>query len=386
MLLGSIQLSKFNDAIINFEIYLDLLHNNTYYTDPSIFNHTLDLYEVVYNKLYEIYYSIGDLDKALHYIGMVKSDRNVKAVMMKVAAIYIKKKDYIGLFDYYNENILINDKTNNINYFHSVLDKELEKLDDEEKIKVYDLFSRDSSIYSLLYKIRFEISSNSYELSSEWLSKIKELDFNNLPVSCADILYYLVKNNVSLCTYLEKVNQRGLDSLIGYISKKYDDFNEVMIHYLKNNRKENDIVNLRINKVIGKYLLIKDMSQLDFKDVWDNYLNDGISYIKKVYNPEIIDKELIYDTGNNEDAFFIYMAAAQKVKNTDKLNYIKCLRKALKVYPCMKNCIEILTREVEDSIENEKPQINSEFEVLKNTLKSNLKILLEAKSIWKLKL
>lgn len=71
--------------------------------------------------------------------------------------------------------------------------------------------------------------------------------------------------------------------------------------------------------------------------------------------------------------FLYLLVKLMKLKNYDEKGYIRHLRKALAIYPCMKLGIEILLEELKNKTSN----VNNEFEKYKKQIKNAIKDFIE---------
>ena len=379
-------LSKYQEAIVNYQAYLKLLSTNKYLRDPSVTNITVGKYEDVYLDLCMLYYEGNNIEEALKYAKKITSTNILSAAMVYIIKIYLDLKDDQGLKDYYHKEIIKAEKEI-IHHFWTCLENEIEKLDKDEKNKIITLFSTGESSYSLFNKVRLHIEKNNQDIDEKIIEEIGKLDFEYIPAFFAEMVYLLLDKDIPLGTVLNNIREYTLQVYIDFLSKKYDNISKLMLIYLKNVQRERALNEIKIKKVLEKSLLILDeISEEEYQYVWNRYIEDGTYYIHQVYNQNIIKNERIYDVKNDEDAFLIYMIFANENKERNKLDYVKYLRKALKVYPKMKKGIEILLEE----LKGEKPKKysnnkNSEFEELKQTVKKNINILLKAKKVGEAK-
>jgi len=377
--LAQAEQQKHQDAINNFKKYLDLLEKKNYYKDPSVFHYSLGWHESAYVKLCEMNILAGNLDEALFYINKVKSKRYIKFVISNMVKIFIKQSNFNDLYEFYKKRV--KNEKENMDVFFATLENELDYLYEEENMEILEKFGAEDNDYALLYNVRLEIYKNNYA-NQNLIDKIKNVDLTNCPSYFGDLVYYAIKSGLPLINILSSARNKCIERFTSYIMEKYDDAANILLNYLKQNRDMSKPANLRINRIIGRYLVISSkLDDNDFKAACNLYINDGMSHIVKVYNPGIIDIEDVSEAASDEDAFLIYILAAERVKEQDAVSYVRYLRKALKVYPEMEKCVDFLKEEFEHYINKKSAENlhhNSEFSALKQALKVNIETLLSA--------
>ncbi|NLZ92750.1 MAG: glycosyltransferase [Firmicutes bacterium] len=369
------ELQKEQAAIKNYELYLKLISENSYVKDPSVTNKTISYYEYVYLYLCELYRKQNELRKALKYVKRIKTKKIFSLALPQIIKIYVKLKYYKQLKEFYVEKIENKEEVYTI--FWGALENVLGELEEDEKIEIIEIFSTGNSEYALLNKVRLALKQNNRGIDEILLVKVKKIDFHSLPIYFADIIYWLIKNSYTLTDITNEFRENLIKKQISYLAKKHSDFSEIMLDYLRNClTNKNDVSLLKINKEISKWILLLDkIHEDDYRYVVNRYIEDGTSYILQIYNRQIIDNQQVCNFKDDEDAFLFYMLLAQKNKDDNKLESIKNLRKALKVFPEMKKTIEIL---LED--EQKQGPVNTEMEILKKQFKDNIQFLISNKT------
>lgn len=384
------ELKKDQEAIRSYQTYLKRLsqrNESNLAREYFVTDITTGQYENVYLDLCILYQRQGDMEEALKYANKIASKNIYRLSIPHIIEIYLCLNRYDDLKEYYCREIL--EKNEDISQeFWIHLEKSIENFEENEKYKVIDLFSKGDCEYSLLNRIRLYLEKDTGENTDELIEKIKLIDFQPLSVFFADFIYFLMLKCVPLEEILHNIRDDKLHGYINYLANKYRGFSKVVLKYLDNTIKNNELIQIRINKVLEKSILILNAITTEkLKYVWGRYIEDGVNYITKLYSQEVIENELIYDVKNDEDAFLVYMLLANRNKNKDKLQYIQYLKKALKVFPIMNRGIELLLESIEENEQKASSDKLNEFEELKEKVKNNIKILLaqnqamEAKTI-----
>ncbi|WP_026478997.1 glycosyltransferase [Alkaliphilus transvaalensis] len=371
------RINKDEEALESFHKYLELLvkyQNATEEKFLTLTKVTLGLYEEVYFNLCILYNRLGNKEVAINFANKITKDHMEKRKIPILVELYLGLEKYEELKIFYRETS--DDNKEVLNIFWNSLENIIE-MDEysEKKEEVFRLFSQGSCQYSLLNKARLIILENWSDIPPQLIEEAKSLKYNSLPIFFADMIYLLLKNRtVNIGELFSRVREELIEGYIQYLIKKYDDIVTVMDIYLNNMDQElRSLQEIKFQRLLKKNILFSDDIQSPkYEETWHSYLVDGIYYISQVYKDEIIKNEMIYDVKNDEHAFLLYMLIADKNKKNNTLEYVKYLRKALKIYYPMKKGIEILLQEVKD-IENNK---NNQLDQYKKQVKKNIKELI----------
>lgn len=359
-------MNKNKEAIESYKTYLEKTSNfnATYMSkDISIVHNTLGEYETAYIHLSTLYERQGDYEIALGFAKKVKTEKNIKEGITLVVSLYIKLSDYLGLENYYNEMMVENIKYKE--YFIMKLEENLLGLTKSKKENIYKIFTKGHSEYALLNSVRLNIE----KLQKDIITGIYAIDFNKLPDYFGDFIYYMVFYKISISEILNKTNDYKIKSLFLYILNSHKDFSVIIYQYLMdNNIKEHVFDVIRENKILAFYSLSSQaIEEEQYKEVFNMYLKYGWSYLEKVYNINVIEKELVNCMKDEEDLFLMYMLIARNNKSNQTI-YIKNLRKALNASNYMKRGIEILLEEIKEEIVPQNNEMKLYMEKVKESI------------------
>ena len=378
-------LEKNRNAVKNFEKYLRLLKQAGVKKDARdlvLVRGTLGFSENVYLNLASLHNKLKESTRALKYLNKIPLDNLGEMGIDLLVRIYLDMEKYDDLLLEYEKIIKLAAKDKKLLH---VFWNSLENNGEEARKEIVKLFSKGNCDYCLLNRVRLKLDEDKDSIGKDLLDEIKGLNFGNLPVFFGDLLYILLfMQDESIGEILSNVKYSLLQAYIQYIINKYDEgIKDIALVYLNTMARKTNFEEIRLQKELRKALLLnKLVMHNEYKDVFNDYLTDGIYYIKQIYNKEVINKVNIYDVKSDEDIFLIYIYLANEAKKADRLAYIRYLRKGLKVYPAMKKGIELL---LEDFVEvrEEKPMDNKEreFDALKNKVKESLDGLIKSNRI-----
>jgi hypothetical protein len=120
---------------------------------------------------------------------------------------------------------------------------------------------------------------------------------------------------------------------------------------------------------LGKNKLGEDK----FQNIFIKYIDIGIEYINKIYTDFALENERYMEARTQEEGFFMFLRKAKQIKDNDKNTYVQYVRRALEIYPCMKDGIKLIL----DEIKAEDDASNNEFEQYKIRVKDTIKSLIE---------
>lgn len=381
---------EIDNAITNFEYYLNLLKD---YEDPSIKKKsTLTQNTVSYKDralvfLCNLYERGKKYNKVIQYSKEINDVFQLKKVLPTVINTYLELNDYQGLVAYSQDELIISNEDIAKSFYYQ-LEKHLFNIEDiKQKENIIESFSHGDSNYNILNKVRLEIKADKVGLEQSLLSQITEMDFSVLPDYYGELIYYLLINNHPIYDLFIKVQDSKLNKYLYHLSRSYDNLSQVIANYITNFKLENNIKKVRVNKHLLRYaLLFIDSTNDNYSFLFNRYIEEGIYYIEFYYSKDFIKSDIIYDAKSTEDEFFIYINKAFEIKSSDKLLYVRFLRKALEVYPEMNKGIESLisdyskpTKEMNEAIEVLKQQI--ETLLSQNLLKEALEVVNESLKI-----
>lgn len=357
--------------------------------DPSLTFYYLDDHykEIVLYDMALVYIKKEEYKLALKYVKKI----NTVDLKSKVIAKFAKEEDMHKIIIDYLKEIKDDDNKNKFIDILEVQDikEESKKLLQKDIIKFYKENNKEDSYY-LLNAIRENITEKK-DIDDDIVQKITDLNYDELGDYYGDIVFYIIKNSLNLNIFQNMGDPSNLDRLTKYAITKYKDFYKDINEYLHNNGVE-DICNLRYWISLARNVLVKEkLDDYDYIRLFRKYIVNGLKYINNIYNPKILEEDMMYDIYSREHKFFIYLQKANSIKESNTKEYIRYLRKALKVYP-MKKGIEILLEEVKKEInitEDKNKAISEEkqekFEEYKIIVKKNINILIEANKILEAK-
>lgn len=348
-------LGKNKEAIEAYEDYLEAL--NCYENNCTVQTYYHGKREYVLFELFVLYKRIEDYNKSIKYyneiteVGILTHEEAIEENIN----LYINKNDYYGLKNFYNKIV---SKYNKKNIFILYLEKyKGNSKVDSNQIK---WILNEQDLYTDLLEFRLAIYSNDIELLNNYeiISDIKETDFNEVYYFYGDILYYFMINSFEkFIDSIKNVKEIKIIEFFKYLDNKYNDFINLLLNMLSFNIEE-ELCEIRIKKIIAKYLVaVTKFENLQYKEIFDLYVQYGVDYIEKIYNLEILESEEIYLLDDEELAFFVYMRKAQMKKYLDEKEYIRYLKMALNIYPYMHNGIKILLEELKNRANNNEMEI-----------------------------
>lgn len=314
----------------------------------------------------------GDVAECLDKVSLQDNPNRVLDVYFN---LFLRTKQFSKLRTIYEEQVLeLGQET--VDLLIGLLENYRDTLTREDYINLLKEFSSNTDRYSMLNKIRLAYERKEPEWGSLLTEElINDTDFNTKIYN--DLIYFLLVLKRPLEGVFSKLSHSVVEQHLFALTKRYKQLNDYVINYL--NAFENECVSfsiVRLRKMLQRCLLVSNtVSQPKYRDVFNEYVENGISYITEIYSKNVIENELIYDVNSREDVFFIYMALAQRNHNNE-LEYVKYLGKALKVYPELRNGIEILLSECKARFDS-KQRVIQEMEQYKAKVKDTIKSLID---------
>lgn len=374
-ILGNTQrnLCKYDEAIESFNRYLDMVFNYKKYkgyNDLSVETISADMQENVYANMCLLYYKKAEYKKSIDYVLKINSSINIHGTLIYAVDNFIKLKDFHGLKEFYKTKILDKEKEL-VEEFNLNLEKSISKLSKSDRRRILQDYSRGDDEYSVLNKIRLEDLNNNDKLEKSYLDLVEGLDFNNLPEIYGDIIYYLLKRKYPIGPLLKNTNLSRMEGYFNYLIKQYqEEYSKIAIKLIDKVKKQTlEFSDLRVYKVFTKTLITSDiLTGDDFEKAVDVYIKAGIEYTQRTINNTIIENEMIFDV-REETGFIILMIKAENYKKENKRMYNNYLLKALKLYPEMKQVIQLFSNQVKQS-EATHHQLDNARGLLKEQIKN----------------
>lgn len=364
-------MNRYEDAIKYYLKYIELVDN---YENLRIrHNGLIEVYTInkkdeAYHDIAYVYNKLSDYKNCIYYIDKISTEKYLKLINKVAIKAFIKEASFIEL-KYFYDKILDISERDFILDFLSIIESYVSKLNENEYEDYINVFSEGNDTYCYLNKVRKMHKDNENGYGILITQFVDNFTLANQPNYFGDFIYFKMLKQEDIYNMLSNVMISKLEEYIVYIANKYKDFSEVVYTYITRNMSDNFKV-VRVNRLLERFILVLDkLSREQNKEIFYDYINCGTKYIKQVYNNTILDEKIIYDVKNEEDIFFIFMYKANEAKSYNKKEYIRYLRKALTVYPFMKNGIELLLKD----LQKEESNTNNEFEKYKIQIKSTIK-------------
>lgn len=371
---AQVYLRKFDSAIKNYKIHIDFIQNYDNLEvrkDFTISMYTLSYIEHDYYSLALCYYAQQDFDQCLIYLEYIKGQKRIGDAINLTIKVILETKKYDRLLPYHNYLISLN--TNYKELFIVVLEKNKTALSFEMNKNIESSLLGSKEPYLLLNSIRHEYTLGNKDKVINFIEELfKIININEVHSFYGDIIYYLIKFCEQIDRYIVNLTENKLNDFIFYINGKYKDLDTVLYTYLADNQQNNDdnLYKLMLKKVLQRtFLMVSKPSDTKYEIIFNKYLSDGTKYIKGLYSKSVIDNELACIVNSDEDRFLIYLNKAHEFNSKDLKIYISYLRKALAAFPTMKSGIELLIKQTEGLMKEDK---NEKFEEYKMQFKQNI--------------
>jgi len=363
-------------SYLNYLECLNLYEQNKLVTinDPSVNHISINYKNIVLTDLCALLYKLKNYKDVLKYYEEINDIKMCSMIFYEFVDSFLMFNSYKDLLLYYENKILITQNNEIIYKFEIVLEKYLEKLNEEKKEEFISEISYSDSLYGWLNRVRRAIKYLDNIDNKELMNKLIQRDINELPNYYGDFIYYIMKFDNNSIFELNQMREDTFLNFLFYCQEKYDGLVDEIFNFIKKVEEIQDLNKIRIVKTIEKFLLLSEQLVQDKIDyVLARYFDDGINYINQIYKEQIIEYELTNEITNQEHVFLIYISKALRYKTQNKKEYVRYLRKALKAYPQMKIAIQVLL----DEISNQEKIKEKELKELSEQFKKNIQVLIE---------
>lgn len=343
-------LQKYEESISAYEQYFKLIHSHSEKNevDLSVIDYTVGNQELAYFNLAQLYRKFERYEEALRCSEKLEKVELIQSNLPLRISLYLKLGRYQDLRGYYN---LQSSKENSL-LFYEKLEEERKKLSDAEQRSLAAIFADLSDEYGLLNQLILEDGQESF--SETVLGKLEKVDFHSLPISCSDILYYLIRKKYPLQNLFTEFKETYFSALLQNIAERHEDLSLCLYEYVNDLSSKSEMSNVKLGKAMKRcLLLLNQLPEEQYAQIFEQYLADGIAYLTMIYQPNVFSERGIYEVKNDEETFLIYMDLAEKNKTAQPEAYIDYLQKALKVFPLLKRGIEIKLHGVQESLQDE---------------------------------
>lgn len=391
MTLAYYELKNYDNCIDSYKKYINLVEKHR---NKKLITFDLDLRSIL--CLDEIAINNTILMAAYSYI-QIQDYKNASKLlqqpslenfnMIKNPSVYFnlqlelmkKTSNYMGLLDLYNNTATENNKSflPELEYAIEIFSNSYE--DDKYKIMKCINDWNNKTDYVLYIKIKYSFlnnNPNAIGLLTEFCQSVIELKTYYL-----DILYYIIDNNLPISLIYGKVDEKLLNSFVESLYNNYNDFIVKLLSYTYKPELIEDNFLLSIIYENTLNVVSTDNSE-DMLKLYNNYIKNLQQYLSFTYNANIIN----YDNLNyinllpsNILAGYYCLLAETSLLNNDKASYIKYLKLSLKTNEKYKNLISVLLDNFQEENKIVKPK--SEFEILADTIKNNIKLLINSGNI-----
>jgi tetratricopeptide (TPR) repeat protein len=173
-----------------------------------------------------------------------------------------------------------------------------------------------------------------------------------------DALYEIILNKKPIINNLFKFNDFKIKELCANLSNQHIDYGDKIFTYMEEIFLCQSLDEIRIYRIFMYYALSSEsLVNEKYKKLFVKYLQYGNLYIEKTYKKDIIENELYYYMKSEEDLFLMYMYHAEKNKNNG-VTYLRYLKKALLACTDMKNGIELLYKDMEETMAETQDKMN----------------------------
>ncbi len=358
-------LNKYKESLKNYERYMYLLDNYDLSTQAnSMFcdGNAVGFREQAEVDIVKMHYSLDMHEEIINKTKNMKFEQINKIYSVIFMSLYRlnRLEEIMELYSKISNSIVAKKE------FKSNLEKMILMIKESDREKVYKLLSNIGDNYGLLNEIRLEKKRTVKEYN-EILLKEREMYYG-------DIVYYAFKQDIDLIKVLNGVSHLCIQNYMNYIIVNRRDCILDLYEYLLNVPNTLDINKLSIYSCLSKALLFGgNLMDEKYENVFFMYITYKYDYIKQIYNENLTDEELLNFAKDEEDTFIINLVMIQKVKEEDKLEYIKEMKKLLVDNQQYKKGIKILIDKFEKSMV-ESEEIKGLKVKYKSILEENLKL------------
>lgn len=355
--LSQYKLSKYKESIKSYKRYLYLTDNydlSTQANNMDCICNTIQYKNKCQATIIKIYYKLEMYEKVVENLEEL-SEEIIKDIYYMIFDSLYKLNNEENILELYKKYPKYDYNKNN---FIRHLEQFLRNIKDQEKIKIYRLFSNIEGNYGILNKLRLG-------------QKLSLTEYNNIlsdedEIYYGEILYYALNQGLKIDDILKGINSFKVERYIGYliINKRNSIFE--LYKYLDSLKNTLDSSRLCIYSNLCNLLLKYGNLRNDkYEKIFLLYIKYNYDFIKNTYNDNLSDEDIITILKDKNDIFTIKLNILQMNKNKDLLKYISDIKKLVNSHREYKDGINILINKFKNEF-NE----NEELKSLKKQYKS----------------
>lgn len=329
-------LSKYKEAIKSLKRYKYLVDNYDLTTQSIRID--CEARSVTKIKEYEIllitsYYKLEKYDEVVSMIDKISEEALDSLYLIIINSLY-KSSNTKKILNLYNKLSTEIQK----NKFKVELEVFLNNAKDDDKKYIYELLSNIEDNYGILNKVRLN-DIVSLELYNKILNVENELYYG-------DLLYYVLDNYDYFIKILGHLDYLKIYNYLSYLVKNRKESIFKLYNILINKIMSLNLNSIKINAAASKVLLFNGgLMGEKYKNVFYIYLTYQYERIRYYYNDNISDYEILDVVNDEESKFILKFNIIKKLKEDNKLEYIKELKRLLVENQCYKKGLDLIIEE-----------------------------------------
>lgn len=368
------ELGKYEEALTYFNKYLLLLRDyesGKAAVDLSMAHRTMGYSERVFTALCGIHSKLGNYNQAVDYAARIKTPELVKRAVPHWVDACLNQKDIQAIRKLYvkwcNDDSILH-------AVESAIESKWIAQGTDQKREIWKVFADVNTPYGLLNQARSYCVERADDVPLEFWQKISEIDLRRKENYYGDIVRVFLAYGRSVTDLLTAVRNEKITAYFKYLFGIHNSFVKEFIAYFKDDQiwetSNGDAQVFRIKTAVLYAALQQDAwSEKDYAYLWSAFLDVGIKYVEKCYNPSVLESMGTSWAKTDVDEFLFIM---HKVLHMDKnsVDYVQCLRQGLTCDPKMRRGIELLLKEVQVKSDR---TVQDEFNELKKEIQEAIK-------------
>lgn len=352
--IAQISLSKYEDGIESLKRYKYLIDNYDL-TSQAI---KIDCEGTTVSKIneYEMllidsYYKLEKYNEVISMIPNI-SEETLESLYLIIFNSLYKSNNNNKILELYNE---LNTEVQK-NKFKVYLEVFLNNVKSDDKKFIYELLSNIDGNYGVLNKVR--LNDNTINgICNEILTIENEVYYG-------DLLYYCLDNYEEFIDILSNLDYLKTYNYLNYLVKNKKESIFKLYDILLNKIMSLRLSSIKINAAISKVLLFNGgLVGEKYKNIFYIYLTYQYERIRYYYNKDISEYEMLDVINDEESKFILKFNIIKRLKENNKLEYIKELKKLLVENQCYKKGLELIIEDFkrEFNENNELKELKKKF-------------------------
>lgn len=362
---------ELREAVDTYNQYLDKLRTfrrSEVATDTSFPHHSLYRQDEALRDLVSIHHRLDNFELAGRCALQVESVDSLEPVLEKTIESFVRGQcidDLVTL----HQRVSIHASPKVSHKFRLILEQSRLRLDPEMDRELSEKLASGDDEYAALNAARVVDDLSRLQ---QITIRFQDWNWDKAPLFYGDLFYLLLRHRFIDWPTVAPLSEHRIIELLTFAHRRHPDLPITLADQLPEVNSLGTLAELRLGKAVARYVMLhNDWSDRQYKDLFDRYIQYGVSYLERLYNHEVLENLQVTEVKNDEEAALLFVRKANLSTNAvrEKIQY---LRKAVERFSPLAKGLGFYLQEIEDQLKA------SEFARHSGRLKTNIEFLIQS--------